>query len=293
MINQEIKIELNKGGYYFPFKILDKEDAIELNKNYQKIKKKHARKNLLFEHKFKSHLLFKDINKLIRNKKILDIAEKFIGPNILCWNSIIFYKKKHSKTFVGWHEDKTYWNLDNNKIITFSIALSNSNISNGCLKFLKIKRKVNYEFQKSNYNMLARGQNAIIDETEEFENAELKPGESCIFGQDAVHGSGENSSDEDRFLVAIRYISTDNKTEQNHKSATLVRGVDKYNYYKDEPSPIKDFDKNCLKYHQKLMAKQTEIFAKYKLSKLKIGFMSFIVRFSIIRYLYYIINKKI
>ena len=40
------------------------------------------------------------------------------------------------------------------------------------------------------------------------------------------------------------------------------------------------------------MAKQTEIFAKYKLSKLKIGFMSFIVRFSIIRYFYYIINKK-
>lgn len=293
MINQEINIKFNKGGYYFPLKILDKEDAIALNKNYQKIKTIHANKNLLLEHKFKSHLLFKDINKLIRNKKILDIAEKFIGPNILCWNSIIFYKKRNSKTFVGWHEDKTYWNLDNDKIITFSIALSNSNISNGCLKFLKIKRKVNYEFKKSNYNLLARGQNAIINETEQFEEAELKTGECCIFGQDAVHGSGENNSDEDRFLLAIRYISTDNKTEQNHKSATLVRGVDNYNFYEKEPLPTKDFDKNCLRYHQKLMAKQTEIFAKYKLSKIKIGFMSFIVRSPFIRYLYYVLNKKI
>ena len=141
--------------------------------------------------------------------------------------------------------------------------------------------------------MLARGQNAIINETEQFEEAELKPGECCIFGQDAVHGSGENNSDEDRFLLAIRYISTDNKTEQNHKSATLVRGVDNYNFYEKEPLPTKDFDKDCLKYHQKLMAKQTEIFAKYKLSKIKIGFMSFIVRSPFIRYLYYVLNKKI
>ena len=31
MINQEINIKFNKGGYYFPLKILDKENAIELN----------------------------------------------------------------------------------------------------------------------------------------------------------------------------------------------------------------------------------------------------------------------
>ena len=44
MINQEINIKFNKGGYYFPLKILDKEDAIALNKNYQKIKTIHAKK---------------------------------------------------------------------------------------------------------------------------------------------------------------------------------------------------------------------------------------------------------
>ena len=86
---------------------------------YHKVKKSYAKKNLILEHKFKTHLLFKEINKLIRNKEILDVAEKFLGPNILCWNSIIFYKKRKSKNYVGWHEDKTYWNLDNNRIIPF------------------------------------------------------------------------------------------------------------------------------------------------------------------------------
>ena len=293
MNNQDIKVNLTDGGYNFPVKILERKEALNLNKYYQETKDKGISKNLIFEHKFKSHLIFKKINELINNKKILDIVENFIGPNILCWNSIIFYKKKNSKTFVGWHEDKTYWNLNNDKIITFSIALSNSKIENGCLKFLKKKREVDYEILKSKDNMLARGQNAILDDKDNYEHIELNPGEACIFGQDAVHGSGENQSSEDRFLLAIRYISTDNKTKNNHTTATLVRGVDNYNYYEPEPIPEKDFDEKCVLFHQKLMAKQTEIFAKYKLKKFKLSFLSFIVRAPYIRYLYYWLNKKI
>ena len=293
MNNQDIKVNLTNGGYNFPIKILESKEALELNNYYQEKKNKTISENLIFEHKFKSHLIFKKINELIKNKRMLDIAENLIGPNILCWNSIIFYKKKYSKTFVGWHEDKTYWNLDNDKVLTFSIALSNSKIENGCLKFLKEKREVDYEILESKHNMLARGQNAILFDKDDYENIELMPGEACIFGQDAVHGSGENYSNEDRFLLAIRYISTDNKTKNNHTTATLVRGVDDYNYYKKEPVPSKDFDEECLKYHQKLMAKQTEIFAKYKLSKYKLGYLSFIVRSSFVRYLYYLLNKKL
>jgi non-haem Fe2+, alpha-ketoglutarate-dependent halogenase len=293
MNNQDIKVNLTDGGYYFPVKILDIKEALDLNNYYQETKKKAVSKNLIFEHKFKSHLIFKKINELIKNKKILDIVEGFIGPNILCWNSIIFYKKRYSKTFVGWHEDKTYWNLDNDKVLTFSIALSNSKTENGCLKFLKKKRSVEYEILKSKENMLARGQNAILNDKDSYENIELNPGEACIFGQDAVHGSGENQSNEDRFLLAIRYISVDNKTKNNHTTATLVRGIDNYKYYEPEPEPIKDFDTKCLAFHQKLMTKQTEIFAKYKLKKFKLSFLSFIVRAPYIRYLYYWLNKKI
>ncbi len=293
MNNQDIKVNLTDGGYNFPVKILETKEAFDLNNYYQEKKNKVKSKNLIFEHKFKAHLIFKKINELINNKKILDIVEKFIGPNILCWNSIIFYKKKYSKTFVGWHEDKTYWNLDNDKVLTFSIALSNSKIENGCLKFLKKKREVDYEILKSKDNMLARGQNAILNDSDNYENIELKPGEACIFGQDAVHGSGENHSSEDRFLLAIRYISTDNKTKNNHTTATLVRGIDNYNYYEPEPFPKKDFDEQCVTFHQKLMAKQTEIFAKYKLKKFRLSFLSFMVRIPYLRYLYYRLNKKI
>ena len=32
---------------------------------------------------------------------MLDIAEKFLGPNILCWNTILFYKKQILKILLG------------------------------------------------------------------------------------------------------------------------------------------------------------------------------------------------
>ena len=267
--------------------------SFRFSRYYNQTKNKIMKRNLILEHKFKSHLIFKRINDLIRNKKMLDIAESIIGPNILCWNSIIFYKKNNKKTFLGWHEDKNYWNLYNDKVLNFSIACSNSTTKNGFLKFLKKKRKVRYEILKTNYNMLERGQKAILNTDDEFEEIELNPGESCIFRQDAVHGSGENNSDEDRFLLAIRYIATDNKTRKNHTSATLVRGTDEYNFYDHEPTPLEDFDKISMNYHQKLMSKQTQVLAEYKLKKFKLNFLSFLVKIPLVRYIYYCLAKKI
>ena len=86
------------------------------------------------------------------------------------------FKKSRFQNFVGWHEDKTFLNFKNDNIVTFSFALSKSNKENGCLKFVKNKREVNYDYNFTKNNMLARGQNAIIDDNEEIEHAELNPG---------------------------------------------------------------------------------------------------------------------
>jgi hypothetical protein len=177
--------------------------------------------------------------------------------------------------------------------LSFSIALTKSNLENGCLKFLKSKRKVKYEIKNPKNNMLARGQNAILNKKDYFENIELSPGQACMFSQDAVHGSGSNNSSNERVLLAIRYIATNNKTRKNHQSATLVRGEDKYNYYEPEPIPSKDLDPICVSFHQKLMSKQTQIFAKFKLKKFNLGFLSIFVKLKFVRFIYYLINKKI
>lgn len=274
-------------GYFFPIDLFSNNESFYYKKYIDSVAKINT-PSLKFEHKFKSHLIFKWVNDLMRNEKILSIVKPILGNDILCWNSIFFYKPKKTEYFVGWHEDKTYWRLRNNNIVTVSIALSDSNPENGCLKIIKEKMSnVSYSTKKPKFNMLARGQDAIIDNNIEFDYVTLKSGQCAIFGQETVHGSGPNRSDKDRLLLAFRYITPENFTDMNHKSASLVSGEDKYNLYEKEPVPDEDFQKDCVKFHQKLMAKQARIFGKDKLSKFKLSFLSPVLKSNFVRGFYY------
>ena len=284
---QNITQELKKSGYCFPVKIFEAIEAEQLLNEYYSSLKMIKSQRLKFESKFKSHLIFKWVNNLIRNENILKIAREHLGNDILCWNSIIFDKPANSKKFVGWHEDKTFWKLKNNNILTFSIAITESTKDNGCLKILSKRRNVKYTERDIKNNMLARGQDAIVDDKEEFRYVILKPGECSIFEQDVIHGSDPNLSNKNRLLVAIRFITPDNATSANHTSATLVSGKDNFNFYQEEPIPRYNFDDSCLQFHKKLMSKQAKIFAKHKLDKLKLGFISGVVSSGIVRALYY------
>ena len=277
----------NKKGYHFPIDLLTEQNNFYYHKYIECIKR-IKKKSLQFEHKFKSHLIFKWVNDLMKSEKILSLVKPILGNNILCWNSILFFKPKKTKYFVGWHEDKTYWRLKNDNIVTVSIALSDSNPENGCLKILKKKiDNVTYKINQPRFNMLARGQEAIISENEEFDYITLKSGQCAIFNQKTVHGSEPNNSDQDRLLLAFRYITPDNSTEMNHKSATIVCGKDNYGFYEQEPIPDKDFQNNCIKYHQRLMSKQAMIFGKSKLKKFSLDFLTPILKYDFIRSLYY------
>jgi|TARA_B110000211_G_scaffold206613_1_gene241780 non-heme Fe2+,alpha-ketoglutarate-dependent halogenase len=283
---EEIVTSYKSKGFYHPIKLFDNNKDFYLK--YLESVSKIKNSSLKFEHRFKSHLIFKWVNDLMRDKRIISLVSPILGENILCWNSIFFYKPKKTKYFVGWHEDKTYWKLKNNNIITVSIALTVSNLKNGCLKISKHKiNKVQYRTNNPKYNMLARGQDAILDLNTESEDLILNAGECAIFNQEAVHGSGPNNSDEDRLLLAFRFISPENITDMNHKSATLVSGVDNYNFYEKEPQPRFDLDPVSLKFHQEKMAKQAMIFGREKLNKYYLGFLSSLIKIRKIRELYY------
>ena len=274
-------------GYFFPIDLFSNSQSSYYKKYIDSVAQIKA-SSLKFEHKFKSHLIFKWVNDLMRDDRILSIVKPILGNDILCWNSIFFYKPKNTEYFVGWHEDKTYWKLKNNNIVTVSIALSDSNPENGCLKIIKEKvSNLSYSTKQPKFNMLARGQNAIIDNNSEFEHVTLKAGQCAIFGQEIVHGSGPNKSNNDRLLLAFRYITPENFTDMNHKSASIVSGEDKYNLYEKEPIPNKNFQKNCLEFHQKLMGKQAKVFGEDKLSKFKLSFLSPLLKSSVVRGFYY------
>ena len=293
--------QYNDNGFISNIKILDKSTCNDITNNYENFFNKNSFINRCqyVEHKSKTHLYFDWANNIIFNDRIINYVTSILGNNIVCWNSLIFYKKPYSKSFVSMHQDQNYWGINKNKALTVSLALTESNIENGCLRLLPkshLKDFTHTDYQNKD-NMLARGQS--IDERfyneNELQNIILKEGEACIFNSNIAHGSLPNNSNKTRFLYAMRFLTTDNKvnTSLYYNYATLVSGKDNFGFFKNEKSLINSNLKEMRKLHKKIIISQ---FSRYLNLKIKINiltklFMIFF-RLDFLRgFVYFLVNK--
>lgn len=275
----DLKSEFFDKGYLSNIDILNEEEAKQISIKYHNfLNQKNITQTEIVEHKSKTHLYFEWANKIIRNNKILSIVKKILGENLYCWNSLIFFKSPKSKKFVSMHQDQNYWGIIHDKALTVSLAITDSDIQNGCLKILPYSHKEKYlheDFETKN-NMLARGQSVNLDKNkkENLINIELKAGQCCVFHGNIVHGSGTNQSLRPRFLYAMRFLTTDNKINDKlyYNNASLVAGVDNFKFFTPEPSLVDvNSIKNLRKLHKNILIDQ---FSKYLNLKLKIKYIT-------------------
>ncbi len=145
----------------------------------------------------RAFLLFKWLDRLIRDPRVLDPIEQLIGPDILCWSTIFWIKDAGSRSFVSWHQDNTYWGLSSRNVATAWFAISDASVEAGCMNVLPgshLGRTLDHEDTYHEDNMLTRGQ-AIkeIDESRAV-SMPLKAGEMSIHNYCLAHGSGPNLS---------------------------------------------------------------------------------------------------
>jgi len=247
--------QIRRDGYYFPFQLLSQSEAGQLRARLEAVeateggKLKPAQRN-------KSHLLFKWLDDLIRDPRVLNPIEDLIGPDILCWNTIFWIKEAGSPTFVSWHQDKRYWGLDSNDVITAWLALSPATIEGGCMRVMPethIGEVLPHEDRYHEDNMLTRGQEIAtgIDEAKAV-YMPLRPGEVSFHNYCLAHASGPNSSDDRRIGVSMHFMPTaTGQIVGDWDSAALVRGVDVYGNFEPTPSPATDFDAEGVAFHEK------------------------------------------
>src|SRR5678809_239661 len=72
----------------------------------------------------RAFLLFKWLDNLIRDPRVLDPIEQLIGKDILCWSTIFWIKDAGSKSFVSWHQDNTYAGPSSRSVVTAWCATS-------------------------------------------------------------------------------------------------------------------------------------------------------------------------
>ena len=128
--------QFHKDGYVFPLDVLSAGEVANIRGQVEAEEAKHGGK-LLPGQRSKGHLLFKWLDNLIRDPRVLDPVEQLIGPNILCWNTLFWIKEADHKSFVGWHQDTRYWGLSHEhqeNVLSVWYALDDSNVQNGCMR---------------------------------------------------------------------------------------------------------------------------------------------------------------
>ena len=252
-----IKSRFTEQGYYAPIRILTDEEAAEAMEKYGELEQKMLQ--VFGEiHRFKLHLLVGWLADIVQHKKVLDIVEELLGPNILCWSSDFFVKPAHDPGFVSLHQDTTYAGLTPySGIVNVWLALTPSNSTNGCLQVVPGTHKLGQISHTKTFaenNLLFFGQTVELDsvrspelnEAHKTVDIELKPGEASLHHMAVVHGSQPNHSAPPRVGCVIRYIRPDVMQSKAPDSATLVRGKNITNHFALEPLPKKDWSNEAV-----------------------------------------------
>jgi ectoine hydroxylase-related dioxygenase (phytanoyl-CoA dioxygenase family) len=250
-----------RDGYCAPVRVMPADDARRFRAALEAHEAK-AGEPLQGNWRHKTHLLFTWADELVHHPKIVDAVEDVIGPDILCWTTNFFIKEAANPGFISWHQDSTYWGLEPHDVITAWVAFTRSDLISGCMKVIpgtQAGDQLSHVDTFHKDNLLSRGQEIAVDvEESKAVPILLEPGEMSLHHIKLVHGSEPNRSTDRRIGFAIRYIPTYVKQVKIRDSATLVRGVDRYNHFDHEPRPRGDLDEAALAAHADAVGRQVK-----------------------------------
>ena len=241
-------------GYVCPVPVMSPAEALGLRRRLEAFEATQGGK-LEAVQRSRAYLLFKWLDELIRDARVLDPVEQLIGPDILCWSTIFWIKDAGSKSFVSWHQDNTYWGLSSRNVVTAWLAISEASVGAGCMKVMPGSHMGDTLPHEDTYdadNMLTRGQ-AIpgLDESRAV-FMPLKAGEMSLHNYCAAHGSGPNVSADRRIGVSMHFMPPATKqVVGSWDCAALVRGEDRYGHFERAPVPVRDFDPEAVAFHAK------------------------------------------
>jgi non-haem Fe2+, alpha-ketoglutarate-dependent halogenase len=215
-------------------------------------------------YKHKPHLVYAWAQELVRHPAILDAVEAVIGPDILCWESVFFNKEPKTRDFISWHQDITYWGLDQQgDVVTAWLALSPSTPESGCMRVVPgthLREVVPHQDTFGSQNMLSRGQEIAVEVDEDHAvDLVLEPGQMSLHHVKIFHGSRPNRAADRRLGFAIRYLPPHVHQEVGADSATLVRGEDRFGYFEPEPAPESDLAPEAVALHKAVRERRTAI----------------------------------
>ena len=180
--------------------------------------------------------LLPSFDALTRHPKLIAAASAVLGPDLMVWSASLFVKEAETDKIVSWHQDLTYWGLDDAEETTCWIALSTASNESGCMRFVPGSHKtkiVPHHDTFADDNLLTRGQEIAVEVNEEDAVvAALEAGQASMHHGHLFHASGPNTTPNRRIGSAIRYIKPSMKQHSGDKSlVSLVSGEDRFGHF--------------------------------------------------------------
>lgn len=224
----DAKKQYEEEGYVIFRNVLDQDLIQEARDHVEWLQKKHPH---LRPEQYHNHLMKDDPFwvRLISDDRLLDIAEKFIGPNIALFASHYISKPAFDGKPVLWHQDGSYWPLEPMDVITLWLAVDDSLPENGCMRVIPRTHTLELQEMKENTEVESVLGSEIeakfVDESKAVDFI-MNAGDVSVHHPNIVHGSNANTSPKRRCGLTIRYIPTSTKilTKSQWPSAFLLRG---------------------------------------------------------------------
>jgi len=185
------------------------------------------------------------IDELFRDPRLTRPAQEAlhtgdIGP----FTSKLNFKRATEGSEFPWHQDYPYWYTAigdaAQDVVTAIVFLDDATAANGALRVLPrshLRPLMVHELTKQPGNLLTRGQEIteVIDDADAV-TLELAPGQMSLHDVRLAHASAPNDTEARRVGYAIRYVAAHvRNTGTRRDSALLVRGVDRFHHFDDEP----------------------------------------------------------
>jgi non-heme Fe2+,alpha-ketoglutarate-dependent halogenase len=242
-MTDDLTARFERDGFVFPVRVFSAEQAAVYEAAYERYERAGQIKD--DSPGLKIHCVFTWAHEIATNPLVLDVVERLIGPNILVFGSRPWNKLPHDDRYVAWHQDNSYYGLDPHDEVSLWVAITNSGIENGCMRYAPGSHRWGDQVHTivgNPRNRLTRGQEiTTIDEATAVDGI-LAAGEAAFHHERTVHGSKGNLSATRRLGFQVNYIPTHVRSTIGRRGALLVRGVDAYGHWDKDPVPQFDLD---------------------------------------------------
>lgn len=137
----------------------------------------------------------------------------------LAHHNSIMTKLPHESTRTFWHQDRRYWNFENDDLVSVWLALDEEFLDNGLLEFIPGTHKINFE--KSSFDEDSN----FVDENEYNQgiirnrvHQNLEKGDIVLFHCKTLHHASKNNTNKAKISFVYTVRAKSNKPLENTRS---------------------------------------------------------------------------